>query len=125
MYNQIKYTLTGGGAAGIISGGGGGARGGGGGGGGVGLASIFSNKSSSTILMVALASSGRLPEATSCSRRFLSDFSLLICRDSVSKLSCSSEILCLVSMCNDVSFSSLSFVLAKLASMSSWNFSFK
>ena len=64
----------------MSKGGGGGARGGGGGGGGAGFASTFSNISSSTILRVALASSGRLPEATNCSRRFLSDFSLLTCR---------------------------------------------
>lgn len=122
MDNSIKIGLTfiGGGAAGIKQGGGGGAKGGGGGGGGIGLASTFSRTSSSTILMVALASSGKLPEATNCSNLFLSDFSLFICRDRVSRLSCNSEILCFVSMCIDVSFSSRSFTLAKLASMSSW-----
>lgn len=110
----------GGGAAGIKQGGGGGANGGGGGGGGVGLVSRFSSTSSSTIFRVAFASSGKLPEATSCSRRFLSDFSLLICRDSVSILSCNSEIFCFVSMCIDVSFSRRSLILAKLASISSY-----
>lgn len=76
--DNVVGTFIGGGAAGIKQGGGGGAKGGGGGGGGIGLASTFSSTSSSTIFKVAFASSGKLPDATSCSNRFLSDFSLLI-----------------------------------------------